>query len=597
MQSIYKNAFILLFSKEDKTKQHVTIMKELANNLTTEMGIHESVTSVPVHCDSGLESETWLVQPIQNDPAQINVEVESLLCCENSDLQEAIRQSLLKNVELPGVNSPSATKRKSEELTPDSPTPGTHMPHALDSPSINSYQHQPCPPPVQSATEYPVETATDDDDELPDPGYVPIRARKRNLSINMSDCGHGINEMEGGFILPSDNIPLATVNTGEPVENQVVYHLNENESDFIRLVEEIAFITAVPAKDRTADQKKRLRNLKIKQKKLEKDFQHLNAVMAPKSKTASERKASERAKKDQQSKEAEKMADRQRKATDAAREAARQRNATDVAKEAARQRNATDVAREATRQRMATDVARAADCTRKANRKLKSKVNTNDGLRCNEVLDGTMLVPDLSDSSDSIGKMDHVCQFCHALKLKNETPNLCCNSGRLVMSPFPRPPQEFMTLYRPETREDIARSKVFKKYIRPLNNALCLSSLKTNYRALTNYNPTVIIQGQVHQYAGPLQARDGETPVFAQLYVQDPSLETTTWFANLTVPSGITEWEKHVLKSILLTLQDALKICNPYVRDFHQIINIPDEQLGSARLVISAKARPQGQHE
>ena len=217
---------------------------------------------------------------------------------------------------------------------------------------------------------------------------------------------------------------------------------------------------------------------------------------------------------------------------------------------------------------MATDIARAADRARKANRKLKSKVNTNDGLRCNEVLAGTMLVPDLSDSPDSIGKMDNVCLFCHALKFKSETPNLCCNSGHLVMDPFPRPPEEFMKLYRPETKEDVARSKVFLKYIRPLNNALCLSSLKTNYSTLTNYNPSVIIQGQVHQYAGPLQARDGETPVFAQLYVQDPSLETTTRFANLTIPSGITEREKHVLKSILQTLQDELKVCKPYVRDF-----------------------------
>ena len=126
----------------------------------------------------------------------------------------------------------------------------------------------------------------------------------------MSDFVHDINGFGAEILLPSVNAPLATVNTVEPVANPVVDHFNEHESDFIRLVEEIGFITAVPAKDRTHDQKKRLRNLKIKHKKLEKDFQHLNAVMAPKAKTASERKASERAKKDQQSKEAEKMAAR-----------------------------------------------------------------------------------------------------------------------------------------------------------------------------------------------------------------------------------------------------------------------------------------------
>ena len=39
-----------------------------------------------------------------------------------------------------------------------------------------------------------------------------------------------------------------------------------------------------------------------------------------------------------------------------------------------------------------------------------------------------------------------------------------------------------------------------------------------------------------------------------------------------------------------------LKVCNPFIRDFCQIINIPDEELTSGRLVISAKARPRGEH-
>ena len=60
---------------------------------------------------------------------------------------------------------------------------------------------------------------------------------------------------------------------------------------------------------------------------------------------------------------------------------------------------------------------------------------------------------------------------------------------------------------------------------------------------------------------------------------------------------GISDQEKIKLQSILQNLQDALKACNPYVRDFRQIITIPDEQLASGRLVISAKARPQGEHE
>ena len=156
-----------------------------------------------------------------------------------------------------------------------------------------------------------------------------------------------------------------------------------------------------------------------------------------------------------------------------------------------------------------------------------------------------------------------------------------------------------MKLFRPDLYldGDPELSKIFLKYIQPLNNGLCLSSLKAEYKLFRSYNPTVIIQGQVHQYAGPLQAREGETPVFAQLYIQDPSLEITTRFANLTVPAGISAQEKSKLWTLLHRLQDALKDCNPYVRDFCQIISIPDEEMANGQLVISAKARPQGEHE
>ncbi len=156
-----------------------------------------------------------------------------------------------------------------------------------------------------------------------------------------------------------------------------------------------------------------------------------------------------------------------------------------------------------------------------------------------------------------------------------------------------------MKLFRPDLYldGDADLSKIFLKYIRPLNNGLCLSSLKADYQLFRSYNPTVIIQGQVHQYAGPLQPREGETPVFAQLYIQDPSLEITTRFANLTVPANISAQEKSSLRTLLQMLQDALKDCNPYVRDFRQIITIPDEEMANGQLVISAKARPQGEHE
>ena len=86
-------------------------------------------------------------------------------------------------------------------------------------------------------------------------------------------------------------------------------------------------------------------------------------------------------------------------------------------------------------------------------------------------------------------------------------------------------------------------------------------------------------------------------PVFAQLYVLDPSLEFTTRFANLSVPQNITVQERGELGEILFEIQELLKRDNPYIKDYRQIIEIPDEELATDRLVISASARPTGEHE
>ena len=169
-------------------------------------------------------------------------------------------------------------------------------------------------------------------------------------------------------------------------------------------------------------------------------------------------------------------------------------------------------------------------------------------------------------------------------------------NGKIQIPCFPCPAQEFVNLYRPHNKEAESKSKVFKKYIRSLNNSCCLSSLKANEWQF-RYAPTVIFQGQVHQFAGPLQARDGETPIFAQLYVLDPSLEFTTRFANLSVPQNIMVQERGELGEILFEVQELLKRDNPYIKDYRQIIKIPDEELATGRLVISASARPTGEHE
>ncbi|GFQ73624.1 helitron_like_N domain-containing protein [Trichonephila clavata] len=57
--------------------------------------------------------------------------------------------------------------------------------------------------------------------------------------------------------------------------------------------------------------------------------------------------------------------------------------------------------------------------------------------------------PDINYSAHSkiaIGGMDKVCQYCQALKFRNEAAGMCCASGKVVLSPLPAPPEPLLSL-------------------------------------------------------------------------------------------------------------------------------------------------------
>merc|ERR1711989_80198 len=84
--------------------------------------------------------------------------------------------------------------------------------------------------------------------------------------------------------------------------------------NFIELLKEIEKVASIPPKERTEDQKKKLRNMKSKHKKLEKDFQHLDTLLKQKPKTGAERIAAYRQKQTTETREKVRAADQARKA-------------------------------------------------------------------------------------------------------------------------------------------------------------------------------------------------------------------------------------------------------------------------------------------
>ena len=71
---------------------------------------------------------------------------------------------------------------------------------------------------------------------------------------------------------------------------------------------------------------------------------------------------------------------------------------------------------------------------------------------------------------------------------------------------------------------------------------------------------------------GPLQAKEGEEPRFAQLYVHDLALEKTAQVANMQIPATLSLDERQFVNAIVKHLQEDLKQINPFVKDFKQIV-------------------------
>ena len=213
----------------------------------------------------------------------------------------------------------------------------------------------------------------------------------------------------------------------------------------------------------------------------------------------------------------------------------------------------------------------------------RSQVAYKEALKTPEIMKGSHPVQSLENTNDSIGKRDTTCKDCKAKIYGKETPSTCCGKGKVCLDPFPRPPEALHRLWHENTVE----GKLFRENTRPINNALCLTSIKVRTRDFVDsrFNPSIIFKGRATQRAGPLIAAEGDRPCSAQLLVHDPALQSSMRFQNMTIP-----------KEILEELQVELQTHNPYVHDFQQVIEIPPENLQQGKIVISAKNRPIGEH-
>ena len=130
--------------------------------------------------------------------------------------------------------------------------------------------------------------------------------------------------------------------------------------------------------------------------------------------------------------------------------------------------------------------------------------------------------------------MDRVCPHCGALHWllerstgsgsSNANPlfTMCCNRGDIELPPVAPPPEQlssFFTLATPQADR-------FRQHIRQYNAALAFTSLGVEVDNTINEGgggpPTFRIHGELCHQLGSLLPRNGNRPVYAQLYIYDP---------------------------------------------------------------------------
>ena len=273
--------------------------------------------------------------------------------------------------------------------------------------------------------------------------------------------------------------------------------------------------------------------------------------------------------------------DRERKKNDDVRRADRERKQNDNVRRSERIRK-QKAKEDMDEDQQAEYLERMRTVTETHRRVEKTQTTMKDGLRNQEILNGTFNVQTLDDSSDCIGKMDVKCQDCGAFKFKREPPGFCCSNGKVKTAPFPKPPP----LLSESWTSNGAPGNLLKKYSREINNAVALSSIKVTEKRFQSFTPSVIFQGQVHHFAGPLLPAEGDPPRFAQLYCVDAKLKNTQRFENLYIPPNTSKADKTGLKNLLPKIEEVIHTVNPFVKDFKMILEIPEDELANGKIVI-----------
>lgn len=190
-----------------------------------------------------------------------------------------------------------------------------------------------------------------------------------------------------------------------------------------------------------------------------------------------------------------------------------------------------------------------------------------------------------------LGGMNVECRNCRALHFMSErltsssqtNPKfgVCCLQGQIALPPYRPMPNELENLLCGISPQ----SQTFKGNIRSYNSALAFTSLgaKIDQSVTRSSGPYCFkICGKLCHLSGALLPTEGETPLYAQIYIHDPEQQL-----NYRTRNNQTTCNSVVMGE----LQDMLHRHNPYVGAYQQAFEIMNGKPEHEHHTVYAKLR------
>lgn len=165
-----------------------------------------------------------------------------------------------------------------------------------------------------------------------------------------------------------------------------------------------------------------------------------------------------------------------------------------------------------------------------------------------------------TDTCVALGSMTYKCQWCNALKWKDETLGICCNAGKVQLERLKELPEPLYSMVNALHPDHVQ----FMGNIRTYNACFQMTSFGCKQVTADGFLSTFKGKGQVYHLIGSILPESGQDAQYLQIYfVGEDERE-----ANIRC-SKYPNLKPNLIKQ----LQDMLHQVNPYVKDLKSTID------------------------